>query len=161
MNPTRPSPPSINHVIDDQHAGLIASLDRLEQAMADGQDSAALPQIIRDVADHAGYHCPTEERLMASYGYPLHDMHSIEHRNFFFRLREIERMVAEGHSTAAVQMLSRLRGWLERHIVDWDAKLGEFLNRGSTKDRVLEDPRTVERPLPSLAEYSDRSLNRR
>jgi hemerythrin len=101
--------------------------------MAMGQGAAALPQIIRDVKDYAAYHCPTEERLMESYGYPLRDMHAIEHRKFFIRLGEMERIVAEGHPAAAVQMLSRLRGWLERHMTDWDARLGDFLNsRGIT-----------------------------
>ena len=126
--------PSINvQIIDGQHAVLLQNIQRLEQAMAVGQAAAALPQIIRDVKDYAAYHCPTEERLMESYGYPLRDMHAIEHRKFFIRLDEMERIVAEGHPAAAVQMISRLRGWLERHMTDWDARLGEFLNsRGVT-----------------------------
>jgi hemerythrin-like metal-binding protein len=120
-------------VIDDQHAVLIENIARLEQAMAAGQGAAALPQIIRAVKDYAAYHCPTEERLMESYGYPLRDMHAMEHQKFFTRLGEMERIVAEGHPAAAVQMLSRLRGWIERHMTDWDAKLGVFLNsRGVT-----------------------------
>jgi len=126
---THPSLTSINvQAIDKQHAVLIESIERLEQALAAGQGAAALPQIIREVTDYAEYHCPTEERLMALYGYPLRDLHALEHQKFFLRLREIERMIVEGHSSAAVQTLSRLRGWHERHIVDWDAKLGDFLN---------------------------------
>jgi hemerythrin len=130
MVSTRPSTPSINvHVLDDQHAVLIENIERLEQAISNGQGAADLPQIIREVAEYAAYHCPTEERLMASYDYPLRDLHAMEHRKFFDRLGEIERMVKEGHATAAAQTLSRLRGWLDRHIMDWDARLGEFLNR--------------------------------
>ena len=101
--------------------------------MAAGQGEAVLPQIIHDVKEYAAYHCPTEERLMESYGYPLRDLHAMEHRKFFSRLEEMERIVAEGHPAAARQMLSRLRGWLERHMTDWDARLGDFLNsRGVT-----------------------------
>jgi hemerythrin len=65
---------------------------------------------------------------MASYGYPLRDLHVMEHQKFFERLGEIERTIAEGHATAAAQTLNRLRGWLDRHMVDWDARLGDFLN---------------------------------
>jgi hemerythrin-like metal-binding protein len=126
---TCPSAPSINvGIIDDQHAVLIEQIERLEQAMAVGKGAAALPQIIRDLDHCASYHFPTEERFMASCGYPLRDMHAIEHGKFLIRVREIERMMAEEHVSAAVQLLNRLRGWIERHMMEWDAKLGEFLN---------------------------------
>jgi hemerythrin len=130
MVSTHPSTPSINvHVLDEQHAVLIENVERLEQAIASGQSADALPQIIREVAEYAAYHFPIEERLMASYNYPLRDLHAMEHRKFFERLGEMERMVKEGHATAAAQTLCRLRGWLDRHIKDWDARLGDFLNR--------------------------------
>lgn len=126
---TRPALPSINvKVIDEQHAVLIANIERLEQAMAAGQGAAALPQIIRDVNDYAAYHCPTEERLMMLSGYPLRDKHALEHRKFISRLGEMERIAAEGHPAAAVQVLNRLRASIERHMTDWDARLGDFLN---------------------------------
>lgn len=117
------------HAIDDQHHVLFQNIARLEQALATGQGGDGLPQIIRELAEYAGQHGPTEERLMEEYGYPLREIHTMEHEQFFVRLREIDRMVAEGHSTAAVQALNRLRAWLERHIMDWDARLGDFLNR--------------------------------
>jgi len=129
MDPTRPSQLSVNvRLLDDQHTVLIAHIERLEQAMTAAQSADAIPKIIRDLEDYAGYHLPTEERLMVSYGYLLRDVHTIEHQKFLTRLREIERMVAEGHVTAAVQLLGRLRGWLDRHVMEWDAKLGDFLN---------------------------------
>jgi len=106
----------------------MGNVERLEQAMADGKDAAALPQILEDLKAYAAYHGPVEERLMEAYDYPLRELHAMEHRQFLMRLAELERIVAEGHPAAAVQMLSRLRGWIERHIVDWDAKLGDFLN---------------------------------
>jgi hemerythrin len=123
------APRSINvRVIDDQHAALIERIARVEQALAVENSADALPQIIRDVREYAASHCPTEERLMEAYGYPLHDMHAMEHQKFFMRLDELERIAAEGHPAAAIQMLSRLRAWLESHHLRWDAKLGEFLN---------------------------------
>jgi hemerythrin-like metal-binding protein len=126
---TRSAPPSVNvRFIDDQHAVLIEKIERLEEAMAAGVGWAALPQIIRDVKESAAHHCPIEEVLMESYGYPLRDMHALEHRKFFIRLEEMERIAAEGHPAAALQMLSRLRAWLGSHQTGWDAKLGEFLN---------------------------------
>jgi len=96
--------------------------------MAVGQDAAGLQQIIQDLADFAKCHCPTEEQLMESHGYPLREMHIMEHQKFLARLSEIERVAAEGHPAAALQMLSRLRGWLDSHMAEWDAKLGQFLN---------------------------------
>jgi hemerythrin-like metal-binding protein len=129
ISSTRSAPPSINvRVIDDQHAVLIEKIERLEQAMAVGDDAAALSQLIRDLDDYARYHLPMEERIMKSCAYPLRDMHALEHEKCLRRLLEVERMVTEGHPAAAVEMLSRLRAWLDSHLLEWDAKLGKFLN---------------------------------
>ena len=129
VSSTRPVPPSINiRVIDDQHAALIENIERLEQAMLAGAAASALGEVIGRVKECAARHCPAEEALMESYGDPLRHLHAIEHGKFFIRLDEMERIAAQGHPAAALQMLSRLRVWLENHIADWDAKLGRFLN---------------------------------
>lgn len=128
MDPTRQPPPLVNvGVIDGQHAVLIENIERLEQALDAGED-AGLPQMIRGIAECARQHGPAEERLMAIHDYPLREVHAMEHEKFAARLRTIEKMVAEGHVTAAVGMLRRLRAWLESHVMEWDSKLGEFLN---------------------------------
>src|SRR5208283_2529745 len=76
----RPAPPAVNvNVIDGQHAVPIENKERLEQAMANGQDTTALSQLIRDFDAYTRHHFPTEERLMESYAYPLRDMHALEH----------------------------------------------------------------------------------
>lgn len=123
--------PSINEVIDDQHAVLIENIERLEEAMATGQGYAALPQVMRDLDHFAAYHFATEERLMASHNYPLRDMHAIAHQAFAALLGEVTKMVAEGYATSAVELLGRLRGWLKSHTLDWDARLGEYLDSRS------------------------------
>jgi len=134
VSSTRSAPPSVNvRVIDDQHARLIENIERLEQALVAGEGASALAEVIGRVKEYAARHCPAEETLMESFGDPLRDLHAIEHRKFFIRLDEMERIAAQGHPVAALQMLSRLRAWLESHIQDWDAKLGTFLNsRGVT-----------------------------
>ena len=129
ISSTRSAPPSVNvRVIDDQHAVLIEHVERLEQAMAAGNDAAALSQLIHDLDDYVRYHLPIEERIMESCAYPLRDMHALEHEKGLRRLLEVERMVTERHPAAAVEMLNRFRAWLDNHILEWDAKLGKFLN---------------------------------
>ena len=126
---TREAPPSVNvQVIDGQHAVLLECFERLEQALLAGKCADTVPQLLRELNEYAQHHLPTEERLMESLGYPLRDVHTIEHRRGQRRLMEIERMIAEGHPAAAMAMLSRLRAWCQSHVTDWDAKLGEFLN---------------------------------
>lgn len=65
---------------------------------------------------------------MASHDYPLRTQHAVEHRKGLRQLRAMERMVEEGHPAAAMEMLAALREWHQRHVLDWDAKLAEFLN---------------------------------
>jgi hypothetical protein len=75
--PEHTPPPSINvQAIDGQHAVLMGNVERLERAMADGQEAAALPQILEELKAYAAYHGPLEERLMEAYGYPLRDLHA-------------------------------------------------------------------------------------
>lgn len=120
-------------VIDDQHEILTGAIQRLQNAMAAGKGAAEVPQILEDLGNYTRFHFPTEERLMQTYGYPLRDAHSIEHRKFLARLCEVERIVAEGECTAASDLLNRLCEWLEDHTAGWDVRLGEFLNaRGVT-----------------------------
>jgi len=126
--PEKPSH-SINVLIlDDQHQVLFENIRRLKEVMKAGVGAAELPQLLRNLARLANYHFPTEERLMESYGYPLRDMHALEHRTAFKHLRHMNRLIRAGDNSVAVQAMDLLNYWLEHHVGHWDARLGEYLN---------------------------------
>jgi hemerythrin-like metal-binding protein len=135
MNVTaRPGPPGIGIlVVDDQHRALLEMIRRLEQAMAEGQGGEAIPGLLRDLNQYAGFHFGTEERLMQSFGYPLADTHAIQHGLMVAALRQAELGFVRGDSRAPLQFLDLMTDWLDNHIATWDVPLGSFLNdRGVT-----------------------------
>jgi hemerythrin-like metal-binding protein len=125
---------SINVIIlDDQHEVLFENLRLLEEAMQRGEGAAEVPKILDNLVELKNYHFPTEERLMQTYEYPLRDSHAIEHHAFFEHFRKMSSLVSEGDRTVAIQLVDLLYHWLENHVMNWDARLGEYLNdRGVT-----------------------------
>ena len=109
-------------VIDDQHRVFFDIIEKLEQAMRSGRGGPLVPLLFEELRRLADYHFGTEERLMESYGYPLRDMHRLQHEAAWARLRN------PPADMTAVEMLDRLKEWLQEHIAAWDAKLGEYLN---------------------------------
>ncbi|HUI57892.1 MAG TPA: hemerythrin family protein [Bryobacteraceae bacterium] len=123
------SPYSINVLIlDNQHQVLFETMRRLKEVMKLGEGARELPKLLRELARLVSYHFPTEERLMESYGYPLRDMHALEHQTGCKHLRKMNRLIRIGDNSVAVQAMDLLNYWLEHHVGHWDARLGEYLN---------------------------------
>jgi len=120
-------------VLDDQHELFFEDLERLQRSMRSGHGASVVPELVQRLTSYAAMHCPTEERLMQSYEYPLRDTHAVEHVKFRQGLRAIERAVQDQDVTAAIQLLDRMIRWQHEHIERWDAMLGAFLNERGVK----------------------------
>jgi hemerythrin-like metal-binding protein len=87
--------------------------------------------MLADLMQYVEMHFGTEERLMESFEYPLRDMHALKHLEVRERLKTL--IQQQDEASIAVRVLCESRRWLKEHILDWDAKLGEYLNaRGVT-----------------------------
>jgi hemerythrin len=115
-------------LFDLQHARFLRHIARLEAAMCQGKASPELSEILADLADYAQEHFATEEAVMKAYAFPWRDHHALEHRQASASLDSLRIRCACGEPALSVEVLDRLRGWLERHVLEWDRKYAEHLN---------------------------------
>jgi hemerythrin len=115
--------------IDSQHKALFAHLNRLVQAMSQGQAKQEISQTLDFLARYAQSHFATEEQHMTQYDYPSLEAHRLQHRTF---VREfgtwVKEFEAKGASVALVlDVHQRVSDWLVNHITETDQLLGRFL----------------------------------
>lgn len=111
--------------IDEQHQGLFACLEELENAIDERRVLFAVyatTRLIIYVRDHFS----AEEKLMRMHNYPLLEEHIAEHQAFRDRLKDLsDRSV---HEDVSCEMVELLRGWLSNHIGKSDMKYVPYVN---------------------------------
>lgn len=113
--------------VDEQHAGLFASLARLKDRCVESnclpaEDAARLLEILR-------VHCATEEALAREAGLEF-SMHAAKHQQMLKGIAKTLDEVREGH-TDAFSLIRYLEYWFERHIREEDIGFGLRLRDSS------------------------------
>jgi hemerythrin len=121
-------------LIDQQHQELFARADQLLEAMQQGRAGEELTSLLEFLKAYVHEHFGTEERLMASKGYPAVVAHRAQHAEFVRRFEEDRAaFIAKGATAMVVLDIKDLiRGWLVNHIGTVDVKLAGFLNGKET-----------------------------
>lgn len=109
--------------IDEQHAGLFASLAQLKDRCIESnclpaEDAAKLLEILRA-------HCATEEALAREAGLEF-SSHTAKHQQMLKGIAKTLDEVSEGH-TDAFSLIRYLEYWFERHIREEDIGFGRRL----------------------------------
>ena len=131
--------------IDEQHAGLFASLARLKDRCIESnclpaEDAAKLLEILR-------VHCATEEALAREAGLEF-SSHAAKHQQMLKGIAKTLDEVREGH-TDAFSLIRYLEYWFERHIREEDISFGRRLQDSSAQISARQpvgDPGAA--PLP-------------
>jgi methyl-accepting chemotaxis protein/hemerythrin len=118
---------------DEQHRKLIDLINRLNDAIHDGKDSAMLDSVLAELADYAVYHFGYEEELMSQYEYHDAAAHRLEHQNFVEWVDNIKKNRSATDAAMSAQVVNFLRLWVTGHIMKTDKKMGSDLtNMGAT-----------------------------
>ncbi len=108
--------------IDEQHAKLVQLLNRLADALRNGEaHDAALDAVIR----YASFHFAAEERLMRGCEYPGEAAHREMHRCLLDDLRGLR---LDGAGVSVSLIVQYLREWLLRHVDGADRDLASALH---------------------------------
>jgi len=107
-------------VVDEQHAGLFASLARLKDRCVESnclptEDAARLLEIL-------SVHFATEEALAREAGLEF-SVHAAKHQQMLKGIAKTIEEVHEGH-TDAFSLIRYLEYWFERHIREEDIDFG-------------------------------------
>lgn len=114
--------------IDDQHAQLVACLDRLALWVGKGQGFAAALDALQALNDYVETHFSYEERFLADHGYPKLDAHIAEHQRIRGELAKLNIAVLDGGDISE-ELLTLVREWIVSHIGVEDREYADFVER--------------------------------
>ena len=114
--------------IDDQHKKLVELANSLNDAMKAGKGKEAMGEILSELVTYTVTHFTFEERLMEKHKYPLSPQHKQEHQDLVKTVGEFKAKFEHGDVTLTSEVMSFLRDWLTKHIMNSDKMFGKDLN---------------------------------
>jgi len=114
-------------MIDKHHQHLVELLNRAYDDFTNGAPVESLGVVIHDLLNYATYHFFTEERSMAENSYPELEEHREEHGRFVLKIVRIQKDFHDGNKNLSFETISLLKNWFTHHILECDARYGEFL----------------------------------
>lgn len=114
--------------MDEQHQRLVALLNQLDCAMAEGKGRDALDKIFNDLVVYTQTHFKAEEALMAHHGYPDLDEHRQKHTAMTDQVLKLKQEAEDTKVGVTLKLMNFLTAWLTKHIAGTDALYGKYLN---------------------------------
>jgi hemerythrin len=114
--------------IDDQHKNLFAIADTLYRAALARAAHENLNELLGRLLVSSQQHFATEERLMASSGFPHYAQHKRQHDLFVGKAVSLRREFEAGEADLIGKVLPFLSRWMSHHITNVDRRLGPHLN---------------------------------
>ena len=114
--------------IDKQHQKLIALINELHDAMAEGRGKEVLEKIIERLIAYAAEHFSTEENYFAKINYPGALGHKKEHSEFVKKVKEFQENFNKGQLALTLDVMHFLKDWLIKHIQGTDKKYSPYFN---------------------------------
>ena len=113
--------------LDEQHRRLIAFSNDLIQAMDEGRGAEALEPLFEALLEYTGSHFEEEEQYMDSVGYPDAAAHRAAHRKLLIDVGTFREKLLGGQTVSPEQALEFVNGWIIRHIMVMDQRIGEYV----------------------------------
>lgn len=120
-------------MLDDQHQGLFASLNRLHDILMSHGDPDSINQELSTLMRLTRAHFDIEEEFMRSNGYPGYQTHKAMHDLLVSQLEDVITLENNDFDQPWVERLELadfLHAWLVSHILDEDKKIAAFLKIG-------------------------------
>jgi hemerythrin len=115
--------------LDNQHAGLVDTLNELHAAMMKGLAQDATGPLLRKLAAYTRDHFTAEESMMTSAKFPGLSQHRVKHRDLTKQVEEFVGRFEKGEITVNIHLMNFLRDWLANHILKEDKEYGPWLNQ--------------------------------
>jgi hemerythrin len=114
--------------LDQQHQRLVGMLNRLHDALRGGGDPAVAQKVVEELVLYTQHHFSAEERLMESCGYPELEEHRRKHRAMEAQVHAFRQQIASGGVSAQLKLMTFLRDWLQKHILETDMRYSDHLS---------------------------------
>ncbi|MDR1576522.1 MAG: bacteriohemerythrin [Treponema sp.] len=115
--------------IDNQHKQLIAALNNIVSASAEGKGKEEIFKTVEFLTGYTVMHFSTEEKLQVQYDYPDYLVHKRYHDEFKITVGELTgRLVREGPTEEMIGIVTNAIGeWLLNHIKGDDFRMAAFV----------------------------------
>jgi hemerythrin-like metal-binding protein len=117
------------HAIDEQHKGLVNSLNELHAAMIGGKQSSVTGQLLKSLVQYTHTHFNFEEALMRRTAYPRMNDHFAKHKDLTRQVEDFAARYDRGEIGINTDLLMFLRNWLVSHIQKEDRDYGPWMNQ--------------------------------
>lgn len=120
-------------LFDDQHKKLFAMVNGLEEGMKNGDDHAAIEEVLNRLVEYTVTHFTEEEREMRERGYPGYEDHLEEHQDLLSEVGDFKSSFDIGVGDVSsdmmiLELMGFLGNWLTNHINGTDKKYTTFFN---------------------------------
>lgn len=121
--------------VDEQHQTLFGLIDKAQRLLKDENilyKYDDLISILNGLKDYTKMHFESEIKLMENIQYPDLAIHKAAHDSFVEKIRtyelDIDKVSLGTQDTVINDILSYLLDWLQVHILDFDCKVGIYMN---------------------------------
>jgi len=111
--------------IDNQHKELFMHLNKLLEALKQGQADDVINQIILKVERYANIHFQKEEFFFKRFNFQGSAEHIREHQDFKSKIVFLKSDLESGKITMTFELLSFLKEWIDHHILVVDKQYSE------------------------------------
>lgn len=115
--------------IDSQHKKLIELINRLHDAMKEGNGKDVLGPILSELTSYTFTHFRNEEELFREHRYHEAVPHKKEHDGLRKQVEELKKKFDAGEVTLSMEVMSFLREWLQKHILGSDKRYAPYLKK--------------------------------
>jgi len=112
-----------NAAVDEEHRGLIASINALHADLQEGASRAGLVEGLGDIYAKIAAHFALEEKIMRDARYPGYGPHKDDHESLLDQLTEIIDAVELEGSYDEQALPAVLDAWFSEHFRTHDARL--------------------------------------
>jgi hemerythrin len=112
---------------DVQHKQLVDIINRLHQALVDGQGRVVIGRTLDELIRYTKAHFAVEEQVLQSCGYPDFRAHRSEHECLAYAVLEFYQRLMSNEMGLTPQSADFLKDWLGKEILDVDMKFAPYL----------------------------------
>ncbi len=119
--------------IDEQHQYLIKLINKLFEAVLEGEANKIIEETINKLEDYASVHFSTEEIYFEKYNYPGAELHKSEHKEMQEKIAGYKSELMKSNGSLPMEVFNFLKDWLQEHIMDNDQKYSKYLIKNGVK----------------------------
>jgi hemerythrin len=113
-------------IIDQQHRKLIELLNEMDNGLKAHRGREAVGPVLSELVTQTSAHFAFEEDLMKKFGYPAYEAHRLQHQALVKMVKDFQKRIQEGESSAMDDVMNVLKQWLDIHFLGTDKQYTVF-----------------------------------